>query len=98
MSAAQLAAVRACARRAERHEPLTMTPGDLRTLLGRYQRRLHDLAEAVLPPAAMADHLTIALLPIFMSEIFCVDNLAMGMIVEVDGQERAACVADTLSL
>jgi hypothetical protein len=55
MSAAQLAAVRACALLAERHEPLVMTPGDLRTLLGRYQRRLHDLAEAVLPPAAMAD-------------------------------------------
>jgi hypothetical protein len=55
MSAAQLAAVRACALLAEQHEPLTMTPGDLRTLLGRYQRRLHDLAEAVLPPAAMAE-------------------------------------------
>jgi hypothetical protein len=55
MSAAQLAAVRACALLAERHEPLTMTPGDLRTLLSRYQRRLHDLAEAVLPPAAMAE-------------------------------------------
>jgi len=55
MSAAQLAAVRACALLAERHEPLTMTPGDLRTLLGRYQRRLHDLAEAVLPASAMAE-------------------------------------------
>jgi len=54
MSAAQLAAVRACALLAERYEPLTMTPGDLRTLLGRYQRRLHDLAEAVLPAAATA--------------------------------------------
>jgi hypothetical protein len=32
-----------------------MTPGDLRTLLGRYQRRLDDLAEAVLPAAAMAE-------------------------------------------
>jgi hypothetical protein len=49
-------------------------------------------------PTIAHGHLTLALLPIFMSEIFCVDNLAMGMIVEVDGQERAACVADTLSL
>ena len=32
-----------------------MTPGELRTLLGRYQRRLHDLAEAMLPPTAAAD-------------------------------------------
>jgi hypothetical protein len=55
MSAAQLAAVRACALLAAQHEPLVMTPGALRTLLGRYQRRLHDLAEAVLPTAAMAD-------------------------------------------
>jgi hypothetical protein len=54
MSVAQIAAVRACALLAERHQPLTMTPGDLRTLLGRYQRRLHDLAEAVLPAAATA--------------------------------------------
>lgn len=58
MSAAQLAAVRACALLAERHEPLTMTPGDLRTLLGRYQRRLHDLAEATLPAAATADDMS----------------------------------------
>jgi hypothetical protein len=55
MSAAQLAAVRACALLAERHEPLTMSPGDVRALLGRYQRRLHDLAEAVLPAGAMTE-------------------------------------------
>jgi len=53
MSAAQLAAVRAVALLAESHEPLVMSPGDVRTLLGRYQRRLHDLAAAVLPAAAM---------------------------------------------
>jgi acyl dehydratase len=84
-------------------------------------------------------YLTLALLPIFMTEIFRIDNLAMGinygldrvrfpspvrtgsriragatlndikqshlgtlshvrLIIEVDGQQRAACVADTLSL
>ncbi len=32
---------------AERHEPLTMTPGDVRQLLARYQRRLHELLEVV---------------------------------------------------
>jgi hypothetical protein len=46
--------VRPVALLAERHEPLTMTPGDLRLLLGRYQRRLHDLADAVRPAAATA--------------------------------------------
>jgi hypothetical protein len=45
----QLAAIRAFALLAETHQPLTMTPGDVPTLLARYQRRLHDLAEAVLP-------------------------------------------------
>jgi len=29
----------------EQHEPLTMTPGDLRQLLARYQRRLRELLE-----------------------------------------------------
>lgn len=47
-----VAAARAYALLAEYHQPLLMTPGDLRTLLGRYQRRLHDLAEAVLPGVA----------------------------------------------
>jgi hypothetical protein len=32
---------------AERHEPLTMTPGDLRKLLARYQQHLHELLEAI---------------------------------------------------
>jgi hypothetical protein len=32
---------------AEHHQPITMTPGDLRALLARYQRRLHDLLEAL---------------------------------------------------
>jgi hypothetical protein len=34
---------------AENHQPLTMTPGDLRKLLARYRRRLEDLADAVEP-------------------------------------------------
>jgi hypothetical protein len=45
----QVAAIRAFALLAETHQPLIMTPGDVRTLLARYQRRLHDLADAVLP-------------------------------------------------
>ena len=32
---------------AERHQPVTMTPGDLRALLARYQRRLHELLDAL---------------------------------------------------
>jgi hypothetical protein len=32
---------------AEHHQPITMTPGDLRALLARYQRRLHELLDAV---------------------------------------------------
>ncbi len=51
--AAAIAAVRAHRLLAERHEPLTMTPGDLRRLLARYQRALTELAEAVQPYAAM---------------------------------------------
>ena len=47
------AAVRAHMLLAERHQPLTMTPGDLRTLLARYQRRLQELADAVEPITAV---------------------------------------------
>ncbi len=32
---------------AEHHQPLSMTPGDLRALLARYQRRLHELLDAL---------------------------------------------------
>ena len=32
---------------AERHQPITMTPGDMRALLARYQRRLHELLDAL---------------------------------------------------
>lgn len=32
---------------AEHHQPITMTPRDLRALLARYQRRLHELLEAL---------------------------------------------------
>jgi hypothetical protein len=38
---------RACELLAERPEPLIMAPGDLRTLLARYQRRLRELLEVV---------------------------------------------------
>ncbi len=48
-----LAAVRAHRLLAERHEPLVMTPGDLRLLLGRYQQALSELAEAMQPYAPM---------------------------------------------
>jgi hypothetical protein len=37
---------------AERHEPLTMTPGDLRTLLACFQRRMTGLLEVIDGPAA----------------------------------------------
>ena len=47
------AAVRAHMLLAEGHQPLTMTPGDLRTLLARYQRRLQALADAVEPITAV---------------------------------------------
>lgn len=30
---------------AARHQPITMTPGDLRQMLARYQRRLAELLE-----------------------------------------------------
>ena len=32
---------------AEHHQPITMTPRDLRALLARYQRRLHELLETL---------------------------------------------------
>jgi hypothetical protein len=48
-----LAAVRAHRLLAERHEPLVMTPGDLRLLLARYQRALTELAQATQPYAPM---------------------------------------------
>jgi hypothetical protein len=48
-----LAAVRAHRLLAELHEPLTMTPGDVRRLLARYQRALTELAEACQPYAPM---------------------------------------------
>jgi hypothetical protein len=51
--AISLAAVRAHRLLAELHQPLTMTPGDLRRLLARYQRALTEIAEAVQPYAAM---------------------------------------------
>jgi hypothetical protein len=38
---------------AEGHQPLTMTPGDLRTLLARYQHRLQELADAAEPVTAV---------------------------------------------
>jgi len=47
------AAVQAHMLLAEGHQPLTMTPGDLRTLLARYQRRLQELADAVEPVTAV---------------------------------------------
>jgi hypothetical protein len=47
------AAVRAHMLLAEGHQPLTMTPGDLRALLARYQRRLQALADAVEPITAV---------------------------------------------
>jgi len=47
------AAVRARMLLAEGHQPLSMTPGDLRTLLARYQHRLQELADAVEPVTAV---------------------------------------------
>jgi hypothetical protein len=44
----------------EHHEPLSMAPGDVRTLLARYQRGLSELAEAVGPPASLPHHRTIS--------------------------------------
>jgi hypothetical protein len=32
---------------AELHQPLSMSPGDVRALLARYQRHLHELLEAL---------------------------------------------------
>jgi len=39
----------------EHHQPITMTPGDLRQLLARYQRRLHGLLDALGRGGADAD-------------------------------------------
>jgi hypothetical protein len=36
---------------AEHHQPLTMTPGDLRKLLARYRQRVRDLLEVAGSPA-----------------------------------------------
>jgi hypothetical protein len=47
------AAVRAHMLLAEGHQPLTMTPGDLRALLSRYRHRLQELADAVEPVTAV---------------------------------------------
>lgn len=47
------AAARAHALLAEDHQPLTMTPGDLRALLRRYQHRLQELADAAEPVTAV---------------------------------------------
>jgi hypothetical protein len=35
----------------ERHQPLTMTPGDLRKLLARYRLRVRELLEVAGSPA-----------------------------------------------
>jgi hypothetical protein len=51
--AISLAAVRAHRLLAEHHQPLTMTPGDVRRLLARYQRVLSELTEACQPYAPM---------------------------------------------
>lgn len=52
-AATAAAAVRAHTLLAEGHRPLTMTPGDLRALLARYQLRLQELADAVEPVTAV---------------------------------------------
>jgi hypothetical protein len=52
-AATAAAAVRAHMLLAEGHRPLTMTPGDLRALLARYQLRLQELADAVEPVTAV---------------------------------------------
>jgi len=50
-----VAAARAHDLLAEDHQPLTMTPGDVRALLARTQRRLQELADAVEPVTAAED-------------------------------------------
>ncbi len=50
-----VAAARAHELLAESHEPLVMTPGDVRALLARTQRRLRELADAVEPVSAVED-------------------------------------------
>jgi hypothetical protein len=39
----------------EHHEPLSMSPGEVRQLLGRYRRGLSELTKAIGPPAS-SDH------------------------------------------
>ena len=46
---------RALALLSEHHEPLSMSPGEVRQLLGRYQRGLSELTKAIGPPAS-SDH------------------------------------------
>ena len=38
----------------EHHQPIAMTNGELRTLLARYQRRVHELVEVIDGPAVLA--------------------------------------------
>jgi len=47
-----VAAARAHDLLAEDHQPLLMSPGDVRNLLARTQRRLQELADAVEPVSA----------------------------------------------
>ena len=54
-SASRAAAARAHALLAEAHQPLLMTPGDVRALLARTQRRLQELADAVEPVSPAED-------------------------------------------
>jgi hypothetical protein len=48
-----VAAARAHDLLAEDHQPLLMTPGDVRALLARTQRRLQELADATAPITAV---------------------------------------------
>jgi len=50
-----VAAARAHDLLAEDHQPLTMTPGAVRVLLARTQRRLQELADAVEPVSVIED-------------------------------------------
>ena len=50
-----VAAARAHDLLAENHQPMLMTPGDVRALLARTQRRLRELADAVEPVTGVDD-------------------------------------------
>ena len=50
-----MAAARAYDLLTEDHQPLLMTPGDVRALLARTQRRLQELADAVEPVSPAED-------------------------------------------